>query len=413
MINIIIGPELISPSLYRMWKIFNSHKDQVVKTHFFFFFEKCKTYLSQNSDDKSAICFTCGDKVMIGNTQKSSCFMSISLEAQIKRLINSGLINIPYVKKFNNVSMRNPLSDVNGGKMYQDFKNKTDSLFLTYNFSIDGLAIFNSAKGSLRPILVIINEIPSTIRFKNVLLAGLWFGKKVPKMDLYIKTFVEESIKLAEHGISLGHNNMHACCADSVARSCIQNATQFNGYFGCTWCKHPGFNINNVIKYTYKDHLLCETRKDQETIKLMYEVMHKEKSIQEIKGPSILLPIPFFSVVNGFVPDYMHGIFLGVTKHLVTALFDTRNKSEFHLDSPVVSRIINDRLGKFIFPHNVGRVPRSLNERALFKASEWKNFLLYVCFPCVKDFLKKHYLDHISLLVGAIEILTRKSITID
>lgn len=65
--------------------------------------------------------------------------------------------------------------------MYKKLQKNTESLFLTYNFSVDGLAVFNNAKGSLWPILVTINEIPPAIRFQNVLVAGLWFGKKGTK----------------------------------------------------------------------------------------------------------------------------------------------------------------------------------------------------------------------------------------
>nr|XP_042900000.1 uncharacterized protein LOC122269708 [Parasteatoda tepidariorum] len=419
MVNIIIGQEFISPSLYRLWKMFSCSQEDIVKTHFFC--EKCHTYIS-HIDKKITVCSNCGNKVQTSDVQKSSCFLSVSLEAQIKNLINSGTLSIPYIQDFNkSMNVHNQVSDINHGKLYKKLRNENESLFLTYNFSVDGLAVFNSAKGSLWPILVVINEIPPTLRYQNVLLAGIWFGKKEPKMDLYLKPFVEEAVKLGENGISFGPNSKHTikvfaacCCADSVARPCIQNSTQFNGYYGCTWCKHPGVLVNSVVKYSYKDHLLYEDRREQETIKLMFEAMHKGKSIQGVKGPSVLLPIPSFNIVNGFVPDYMHGIFLGVTKHLVSSWFDTRNKScNFYLGSPTMCGLINDRMSKFIFPHNVGRIPRGISERALYKASEWKNFLLFICFPCIKDIQKQAYLDHVSLLVGAVEILMQNVITVD
>lgn len=129
--------------------------------------------------------------------------MSISLEDQIKKLIQCGVINLPYVQNFNrNKKVCNEISDVNDGKIYKKLKSKSDS-FLTYNFSVDGLALLNNTKGSLWPILVTINEIPPTVRFQNVLLARLWLGKKEPKLDIYMKPFMEEAVKLADHGIYL------------------------------------------------------------------------------------------------------------------------------------------------------------------------------------------------------------------
>ena len=204
--------------------------------------EKCHTYLNHNNENKFTICSTCGAKVQTDNVQNSSYFMTVSIEDQIKNMIRSGTMSLPYVEEFNkNTKPSNKYSDVNDENMYRKLQRKTESLFLTHNFSVDGLAVFNNAKGSLWPILVTINEIPPTIRFHNVLLAGLWFGKKELKMDLYLKPFVEETIKLAENGISLAPESnctlkvfAACCCADYVARLWIQNTTQFNGYYGCS-----------------------------------------------------------------------------------------------------------------------------------------------------------------------------------
>ncbi|KAM7282397.1 dnaJ homolog subfamily C member 13 [Ixodes scapularis] len=33
------------------------------------------------------------------------------------------------------------------------------------------------------------------------------------------------------------------CCADSPARAIMQNMMQYNGYFGCGWCLHPGTSV--------------------------------------------------------------------------------------------------------------------------------------------------------------------------
>lgn len=416
LINIIVGQKFINPSLYHLWKVFNVNKEKVVKTHFFC--EKCHSYLD-NNDGKLTICSTCKVEVKTNNVQKSSCFMTISLESQIKNMINSGTINLKYIQDFNNMKVSNQFSDINNGKMYRKIQNQNDSLFLTYNFSVDGVSMYNNAKGSLWPILVTINEIPPTIRFQNVLLAGVWFGKKEPKMDVYLKPFVEESIKLAEEGIILAPDAKHTlkvyaacCCADSVARPCIQNTTQFNGYYGCSWCRHPGFIVNGTVKYIYKDHLLYADRTEREVMKLMHDAMTVGKSIQGVKGPSALLPVPLFNVVSNFVPDYMHGILLGVTKYIVNAWFDSRNNSrEFYIGSNANCTLISDRMSKIIFPHNVGRVPRTIYERVLYKACEWKNFLLYMCLPCLKGILRQPYYDHISLLVGAVSMLMKNSIT--
>ena len=46
-----------------------------------------------------------------------------------------------------------------------------------------------------------------------------------------------------------------------------------------------------------------------------------------MKVVSMLLNIPNFSITNGVVPDYMHGILLGVVKTLVFLVSNCRTSS--------------------------------------------------------------------------------------
>ena len=38
---------------------------------------------------------------------------------------------------------------------------------------------------------------------------------------------------------------------DALAKYKVQNTKQFNGYFGCGYCLHPGDLVNRTIKYKY------------------------------------------------------------------------------------------------------------------------------------------------------------------
>lgn len=44
--------------------------------------------------------------------------------------------------------------------------------------------------------------------------------------------------------------------------------------------------------------------------------------VNGIKGASALLELPEFSITKGVVPDYMHGVLLGITKALLLLWFD-------------------------------------------------------------------------------------------
>ncbi|EEC12928.1 hypothetical protein IscW_ISCW009454 [Ixodes scapularis] len=39
------------------------------------------------------------------------------------------------------------------------------------------------------------------------------------------------------------------CSTDSQARALMQNLVQCNGYFGCSWCLHPGKTVEGRVKH--------------------------------------------------------------------------------------------------------------------------------------------------------------------
>lgn len=67
-------------------------------------------------------------------------------------------------------------------------------------------------------------------------------------MEQFLKPFLEKIIELSTIGINseikgeLGNINFFIIAApvDTVARAPLQNMKQFNGYYGCGLCYHPG-----------------------------------------------------------------------------------------------------------------------------------------------------------------------------
>ena len=79
------------------------------------------------------------------------------------------------------------------GRIYQE---QVRSGFLSvpsniyFQLSADGMKIFRSAvKSSIWPMGLCINELPYKKRIlpRNIVLAGLWFGKKPPNPNLFLK----------------------------------------------------------------------------------------------------------------------------------------------------------------------------------------------------------------------------------
>ena len=179
-----------------------------------------------------------------------------------------------YVKKFNRENSRfkcNLCDTLTDGILYKKFirsfpENERQNI-VTATFNTEGSPVFKSSKFSIWPIQLIINELPFRVRSSNPIVCGLWFGKDKPKMNIFLKPFVEYMNKLANVGVKCKINNaerfikVHTICScvDSAARPPMQGIIQYNGYYGCSWCMHPGVYIpairDGCVKYILLDEL--------------------------------------------------------------------------------------------------------------------------------------------------------------
>lgn len=92
-------------------------------------------------------------------------------------------------------------------------------------------------------------------------------------------------------------------------------------------------------------------------------------------------------------------------------LSDTGN--EYYVGAPDDFQTINERLTALKPPTCITRTPRSLKDRAIWKASEWRSWLTLYSLVCLRGILPNKYLIHLSMLVVAIRILLDERISRD
>ena len=105
----------------------------------------------------------------------------------------------------------------------------------------------------------------------------------------------------------------------------------------------------------------------------------RQETVLGVKGPSKLLDLPYFDTVRGFVVDNFHCIDLGVARQLGHLFFDSVNQQQpWYLGKDIQQ--IDARLSCMMPPHEITRIPRSVNaQRAYWKGSEWYWWLLLYC----------------------------------
>lgn len=421
LINTLFGKEVLPRSKYLFNKVFQNNSDSV---EFHYYCKTCKVYIGTKGDIKDkniAQCSICSTSIEIDSMNRSSFFINIPLAPQIQTLLETPQIQ-------NNMSYRHQrpqndhvISDIYDGEKYQNLSKPggilSDPNNLSFNFNSDGSPVFKSSRFSIWPIQLHLNELPPKMRFNNVVLAGLWFGAQEPVMSIFLRPFVEQAKTLASKGVCWRQNGNCVnskvvglcCCVDSKARPTMQNTTQFNGYFGCGFCLHPGTLVEKTVKYTvtateYPD------REAKQVLADMEQAVAQNKSVRGVKGPSPLINMPYFDIVWGFVPDYMHAVLLGVIRQL-TELLLNNSEQPYYIGNGTTMRVLENRTKDIKPPHLITRLPRPLAELRQWKASEWRSWLLFYSLPVLNGVLQPCYLKHLGLLVSAVYLLLKENVT--
>ncbi|XP_064473766.1 uncharacterized protein LOC135388267 [Ornithodoros turicata] len=131
------------------------------------------------------------------------------------------------------------------------------------------------------------------------------------------------------------------------------------------------------------------------------------RPVNGIKGPSALVNLLHYDVVWGQSVDYMHCVLLGVTKHLTEIVLSSVSQGSVNS----AHQVINNRLLNIKPPHCFTRLPRSLEERSFWKASEWRHWLLFYCLPCTLGVIPQQHWLQLRRLAEAVHVLLLRNLT--
>ena len=124
-----------------------------------------------------------------------------------------------------------------------------------------------------------------------------------------------------------------------------------------------------------------------------------------IKGIIGLSELRFFSPFNNTNIDYMHSVLEGVVKRFFRYWFDI--KCEQSIKTYTIE--IDKRLLSIKPPHFIPINPRSIEQRAKWRANEYLTFLLYYSLPILNGILEpKYFLNLMELVVSMDRLLNRR-----
>lgn len=267
--------------------------------------------------------------------------------------------------------------------------------------NIDGLPVTKSGSSELWPIL------GSIYKSNYVFLIGLYHGCQKPSdIFAFLEDFVKEASVLINMGITYQDKiysfSIKGFCADSPAKALILNVKYHTGYSSCTKCDVIGDYSERRVCFT---NYIGRKRTDKSFTDHVDEDYHQGRSpLESISGLGLVSQVPL---------DYQHLVCLGVMKKMLLiwnfGKFEIRRRGIklSYRETKLISRSL-ENLVKNHVPIEFQRKPRSLNYVKKWKATEYRQLLLYSGPIVLKNILTDKVYDNFITLHMAISLLCSK-----
>ncbi|KAL1417626.1 hypothetical protein MTO96_026679 [Rhipicephalus appendiculatus] len=316
LVNYLLGDSVIPCSrhlLRKMWETSGT-------VHHHFFCSSCKTYAG-NRAAQDITCSNCSENVCLSNFKKNNFFSTLSVKKQLEDLLMSKSIAEALFDQLSSSGNATCLfRDITDGTLLKKCRKRSAWADITITINTDGARVFNSSKDSLWPIQFVINELPVLLRWSNVLLGGLWFGRGHPDMQLFFGTFVKELNEMGPVVWRCGSHIMKsvvrvACiCVDAPARALVLHMKQFNGHYGCSFCLERGTFLHGALRYVLPGSDAQEAASERSTAGMKEDAKEARRCgapVNGVKGSTALSKLDAYDVVWGTCPDYMHVVLEG------------------------------------------------------------------------------------------------------
>ncbi|XP_073727161.1 uncharacterized protein [Misgurnus anguillicaudatus] len=269
---------------------------------------------------------------------------------------------------------------------------------LELQVNIDGLPLYKSSTKQFWPILCTVQNLEQV----EPVTVGLFCGASKPNsLEEYLGDFICEIQELSNgfefEGINLTVQLTSMVC-DAPARAFLKSVKGHTGYHGCERCIQDGVYLENRMTFPRHDMPLRTNDNFREKIDSDHHL-----GTSPLERTSL-------DMVYGFPLDYMHLVCLGVMRRLLLLWLRlgplTCRLSGFQV-SVLTKRLLSAQAS---VPMEFARKPRALKEIDRWKATEFRQFLLYTGPVMLKDLLNSEVYKNFLLFFVGIFILCNDSL---
>ena len=275
---------------------------------------------------------------------------------------------------------------------------KTNILELMFN--IDGVQPFGSSKVSMWPTLCKVYTQEDVYKPFSV---SVYAGHGKPKSAAeYLDKFVKEMSSLLVSGVDISGKHFEVrikfFTCDCPARSFLKCVVGHTAFKGCERCQVLGEKKDNVTVF-----LQTNAEKKTENMFRTFKDPHYHTGVSPLTCIN-----PPIKMINQFILDPMHLLYLGCMKRIIEFLWNSTNKKgklSIGMRDEINRRSI--QIYKDI-PDEFPRKMRPLNEHSMYKAVEFKFLTLYAAPFIMKKILPKEMYEHLLLFTISCRLLSKK-----
>lgn len=275
-------------------------------------------------------------------------------------------------------------------------------IYLKLQINIDGLPLFRSSQHQFWPILGMFKNDDDKEPFLIGILEPYYSGTSKPNnLHDCFSNFIQEYEELKTNTLSFDgknvHLEIHSVICDAPARAFVKCVKSFSGYHGCDKCAQEG-EWRGKMTFPKTD---AQLRTDTSFLNRTDEEHHKGLS------PFVALNM---GMVTQFPIDYMHLVCLGVTKRFLLLLMKGPLKCRLSANS-IKSISENLEALKNNVPSEFARKSRTINEIDRWKATEYRQFLLYTGLVVLHGIVHLNIYQNFLLLHIGIHILLNDTLS--
>lgn len=367
-------------------------------------------------------------------------FYQLSLSEQIRNLFEihglADLIDKHSERQQESGVDANVLTDLCDGSEFKRAKvNAPYSLTLLGH--ADGISTSDSSDASLWPLEYVIVELPFYLRFKFVIVSGIWIDDSKPNLNSFMKPFVQEIQAInREGGVKWVHPKTKAehrsllsvpCFVmDAPARAGLQNILSHGGKHCCNICEQkmkklpeepvlPGVKKKRRRRVFTFEEEAAELRTAERMNVQATEAKRRQQvqtgvklaNVRGVRGFSVAAQLPGCDRSTMVFPEYMH-LILCLMKEFLGLWFEVSGPWSLkdHIDT------VNSFLANIKVPDFITRIPRPVDCFHQWKANELRSFLLYYSVIIFKKIMKDEYFQHWLLLVSSMYILLQDTVSL-